>query len=243
LKLQFEKSEMNRFGRRMARLRITAGDAAVTVAGILGSCRAERVEMLTLRIPTGRLGLVQELEEHEFRLMDCLVYYEAGTGSIPRAEPHGYTLREASGADVEQVCDLARICFTDYYSHYHADPRLDRGLVAEGYVDWARRSCTDRSVAATVLLLVVGERIAGFATMRQNSEAEGEGVLFGVDPEFSERGIYGALIDRGMRWCSENGMKRMIVSTQLDNLRVQRSWSNRGFRLSESFFTFHRWFI
>ncbi len=243
MRLYIDKVEVARFGRRMARLRLTEDDTAVTAAGIVELCRAERVEMLTLRVPTDRFVLVQDLEEHEFRLMDCLVYYEVPTDDLPRVEPLGFEIREGNPADTKEVCAVAEACFTDYFSHYHADPRLDRTKVSEAFIDWARRSCTDRTVAATVFLPVVDGRIAGFATMRRNSETEGEGVLFGVHPDFSGIGIYGKLIDRGKQWCGENGMTRMVVSTQLDNRRVQRSWTNRGFRLYQSLFTFHRWFV
>ncbi len=243
MKLYQEPTEVARFGRRIARMRIDAGDDAVTAAGITGLCQAERVEMLTVRIPTDRLRLVQDLEAVGFQLMDCLVYYEAEIVSVVAPEPRGFTLREIADGDTEQVCEVAGVCFSEYFSHYHADRRFDRVKIAEGFIDWARRSCIDRTVAATVFLAVADGRIAGFATMRRNSEAEGEGVLFGVHPDFAGLGIYGALIERGKQWCQDNGMDRMIVSTQLDNLRVQRSWCNRGFRMFQSFFTFHKWFV
>ena len=242
MRLFFEPTEIARFGRRIGRIRIDPDDDTATAGHIVALCEVEHIEMLTLRVPTARLRLVQDLESHGFQLMDCLVYYEVETQSIVAREPHGFALREATTADAEQVCEVARVCFSDYFSHYHADPRLDRAKIAEGYVEWAGRSCTDKAVASTLFLPIADGRIAGFATMRRNSDTEGEGVLFGVHPDFAGLGIYGALIDRGKQWCHDNGMTRMIVSTQLDNLRVQRSWSNRGFRLFQSFFTFHRWF-
>jgi hypothetical protein len=51
------------------------------------------------------------------------------------------------------------------------------------------------------------------------------------------------LITRSKQWCRDNGMKRMVISTQIDNLKVQRTWSNRGFSLYKSYYTLHRWFI
>lgn len=242
INLQVEQTEVNRFGRRIARLRIP-DDAEVSASSIVTLCISERVEMLTLRIPTACLDIVHDLEEHGFMLMDCLVYYKAETDDIRRLPPRDCTIREVETSEVDQVVKLAHICFEDYNSHYRADPRLDRGLISQGYMDWARRSCLDRAVAATVLAPVVDEKIVGFATIRRNSDIEGEGVLFGVDPAFSGRGIYGALVDRGKQWCHEQGMTRMVVSTQLDNLQVQRSWINRGFYLYQSMFTFHKWFV
>lgn len=243
MRLQFEPSEIARFGRKMARLKVDAGRAPFAVSEIISLCEAEQVEMLAVRVPTELVGLVQELEDAKFRLMDCLVYYEVELHKIDSSTPKVFEMREAMSSDVEEICEVAKRCFAEYFSHYHADARLDRSKVAEGYIDWARRSCLDKNVAATVLLPVVKGQVAGFATMRQNSPSEGEGVLFGVHPTYSGLGIYGTLIDRGKQWCREKGMSKMIVSTQLENRKVQTAWTNRGFRQYGSYYTFHRWFV
>lgn len=243
MKLQYVQSEMDRFGLRMARLIVEAADRAVSASAIVALCEAERVDMLTLRIPADGIALAQDLESAGFRLMDCLVYYEAQTAGSIAGKLGGLDIRGAAPADVDQIGEVARACFTDYFSHYHADLRLDKRLVADGYVDWARRSCLDQGAGSAAFAAIMGDRVVGIAALHRNTESEGDGRLFAVHPDFSGRGVHGALIDRAKQWCAENGMSRMVISTQLANLRAQRSYSNRGFRLHRSFFTFHRWFI
>ena len=87
------------------------------------------------------------------------------------------------------------------------------------------------------------EKIVGFIALRQNSSTEGEGVLNAVHPDFAGAGIYGQLVCRAKQWCKDQGLQRMVISTQIDNLKVQRSWTNRGFHLFKSYYTFHRWFV
>jgi GNAT superfamily N-acetyltransferase len=243
VQLRIEERERARFGYRMARLTLDSACGPADAETIMEMCRSSSVEMLTLRIATDRVALVQALEAVEFRLMDCLVYYECPVEYLSVVEPSTVEIREATVEDATAIAEIARLCFSDYSSHYHADVRLDHVKVSEAYTDWARRCCTDSEVASCVFLPIVREAIAGFIALRQNSPIEGEGVLNAVHPNFAGAGIYGQLITRSKQWCHDNGMKRMLISTQLDNLKVQRTWSNRGFHLYKSYYTLHRWFI
>lgn len=243
MELRFLESERARFGYRMARLNLDFGCEPTDAERIVKMCLSSNVEMLTLRVPTDKITLVQALEALEFRSMDCLVYYECPTEDVPSFKPSTVEIREATGEDAMVVAEIAGLCFSDYYSHYHADARLDRVKVSAAYIDWAKQSCLDREVASCVYLPIVAGAIAGFITMRRNSPTEGEGVLNAVHPRFAGGGIYGELITRSKQWCRDNGMKRMVISTQIDNLKVQRAWSNRGFHLYKSYYTLHRWFI
>ena len=243
MQLRFEELEMARFGYRMARLTLDSTCTTADAGRIVKMCRSSGADMLTLRVPTDKVAVVQALEALEFRTMDCLVYYECTTEELPPTKPSTVEIREATPEDARAVAEIARLCFTDYFSHYHADARLDRAKVSETYVDWAQRSCADREAASCVYVAVVEGAVAGFVTLRQNSSTEGEGVLNAVHPSYAGAGIYGQLITRAKRWCRDNGMKRMVISTQIENLKVQRTWANRGFRLYKSYYTLHRWFI
>jgi GNAT superfamily N-acetyltransferase len=243
VRLHFEERERARFGYRMARLTLDSACEPADAEKIMEMCRSSSVEMLTLRVPTDKIALVQALEALEFRTMDCLVYYECRTEDLSAVKTSTVEIREATAEDATAVAEVARLCFSTYFSHYHADARLDRVKVSEAYIDWAQRSCADREVASCVYVPIVDKTVAGFITLRQNSPTEGEGVLNAIHPSFAGAGIYGQLITRSKQWCQENGMNRMVISTQIDNLKAQRAWSNRGFHLYKSYYTFHRWFI
>jgi GNAT superfamily N-acetyltransferase len=243
MELHFEELERKRFGYRMARMTLDSGCEPGDAKRILEMCQSSGIEMIALRVPTNKVVLVQALETLEFRMMDCLVCYECLTEDLLGIEPLRVEIREANPEDAPAVAEVARLCFSDYFSHYHADARLDRVKVSEAYVDWAQRSCADRAVASCVYLPLVRGTIAGFITLRRNSPAEGEGILNAVHPSFAGSGIYGQLVARSKRWCRDNGMTRMVISTQIDNVKVQRAWSNRGFHLFQSYYTLHRWFI
>jgi GNAT superfamily N-acetyltransferase len=224
---------------------VTARDGHVTMDSLgagLEFCRSRGVQLLIARCRTEDLGVAQEIEAAGGRLMDTLVYYVRVIvkGDLPE-NTCKVPIRPVRPAEGEAVRAIAREAFRGYRGHYHADPRLDPLRCDEAYQDWAQRSCTSRDVAGEVLVADDGA-LAGFATLRLNEPSEGEGVLFGVAPRAQGAGIYKAFMIEGMRWCRAQGAKRMVVSTQVTNLAVQKVWSRLGFEPSESFYTFHVWF-
>jgi GNAT superfamily N-acetyltransferase len=232
--------DRERFGIRVAR---AGGLTTANLSGVLAFCRSERVELLIARCPATDLAAAQALEAAGGRLMDTLVYYARDlrkpaipedTGTIP--------VRPVRPEETAAVRRVAAEAFRGYTGHYHADPRLDRRLCDLAYTSWAERSCTDRSVADEVYVADLDGAPVGFATLRMNHAAEGEGVLFAVAEAAQGKGIYRSFMIHGMRWCAGRGAERMVASTQLTNIAVQKVWVRVGFEPSHALFTFHAWF-
>ncbi len=233
--------EEERFGVRTARA------AHVTAAGlpeVLEFCRAHRVELLIARCTADDLAAAQALEARGGLLTDTLIYYVRDLEKNPPAPPApsgAGSVRPVRAGEEESVAHVAAEAFRGYTGHYHADPRLDRTRCDEAYISWTRRSCLSREVAGEVLVHEIEGEIAAFATLRMNSTSEGEGVLFGVAPHAQGRGIYRLLVLGGLDWCRDRGARRMVVSTQLTNLAVQKVWVRAGFEPSGANYTFHLW--
>jgi GNAT superfamily N-acetyltransferase len=104
------------------------------------------------------------------------------------------------------------------------------------------RSCTASDVADEVLVAEKGGEVLGFATLRLNSPAQGEGVLFAVVSAAQGQGIYRSFMIGGMHWCAARGATSMVVSTQLTNIAVQKVWVRVGFEPDHATYTFHKWF-
>jgi GNAT superfamily N-acetyltransferase len=224
---------------------VTARDGDVTLSTLepdLAFCRTRGVQLLIARCRTEELHVAQALEAAGGRLMDTLVYYVRVIvgGELPE-NTCKVPIRPVRPGEDEAVRKVAGEAFRGYRGHYHADPRLDPAKCDEAYQSWAQRSGVSREVAGEVLVADDGQ-VAGFATLRLNDPREGEGVLFAVAPRVQGAGVYKAFMLEGMRWCRFQGAKRMVVSTQITNLAVQKVWSRLGFEPSHSFYTFHLWF-
>ncbi len=229
-----------RFGYRTAKAVVhddAEAAASVDDAGNLGA------KLLIVRCRAEDLHAAQMLEERGARLMDVLVYYARDLRKHPiPADVGGVPVRPLRDGDADAVAAIARDSFAGYLGHYHADPRIDRAKADEVYVSWAYRSCVSRDVAHEVLIADDGAALLGFATLRRNAPDEGEGVLFGVAPAAQGRGIYRSFMIGGMNWCVAQGAARMVVSTQITNIAVQKVWTRLGFEPHKSYLTFHRWF-
>lgn len=228
--------DQQRFGFAVAR-----DDALGRVDEALAFCRANQVRLLIARCRSEDLGVAHALEAAGGRLMDTLVWYarRLAEAELP-ANECPLAIRPYRPGDEDGVQQVAEQAFQGYLGHYHADPRLDPARVAEVYPSWALRSCQSREVAGQVLIADDGA-VAGFATLRMNAASEGEGVLFAVAPRAQGRGVYRAFMLEGMRWCRASGATRMVVSTQLTHVAVQRVWVRLGFELERSSHTYHLW--
>jgi GNAT superfamily N-acetyltransferase len=229
-----------RFGIKSAKASL---QGAEDLPEVMGFCQEHGVRFLIARCPTRELKAVQELERLGFLLMDTLIYYSCSLEreSIPDGE-EGAAVRLIRPGEEDQVKCVAKESFKGYCGHYHADERLDRKTCDEVYTDWAYNSCISREVAAAVLVGELGGKVQAFATLSLRSPQEGEGVLFGVAPAFHGKGIYRQLMINGMKWCVEQGLQHMLVSTQIINTAVQKVWVRLGFEPGMSYYTFHKWF-
>jgi GNAT superfamily N-acetyltransferase len=235
----FSQLDSERFGIRVARAQIT-GD---TLVRAMDFCSAENIDLLIARCPTGDLVAAHEMGRNRFLLMDTLVYYgfDLAKRAIPD-KPCEFDIRPLQPEDQDQVRLVASQAFEGYMGHYHADPRLDRRKCDEGYASWAERSTRLKSAADEVLVAKHHGRVIGFGTLRANTATEVEGLLFGVAPEYQRHGVCRALMIHSLHWSQSRGAERMIISTQITNVSMQKVWCRVGLEPSHSYYTFHKWF-
>ncbi len=237
--IAFSEIDSERFGIRVARAQVEGKN----LPQIVDFCVAEQIKLLIARCATKELCTVQEMESRGFLLMDTLVYYSFDLTKrvIPDEAPRAQ-VRKFAPDDAAQVENVAAAAFEGYYGHYHADPRLDQRKCDEGYVSWAVRSCTSKQVATEVLVAEIDKKIVGFLTLRLNSPKEMEGLLFGVAPEVRGIGVGRSLMVSGLELCKMQQATRMLISTQVTNVAVQKVWCRIGFEPSHSYYTLHKWF-
>jgi GNAT superfamily N-acetyltransferase len=237
--IAFSEIDSARFGVRVARAHIVLDH----LPRVLDFCATERIDLLIARCATSDLVAAQDMETKGFLLMDTLVYYSFDLlkKEIPR-DPCEIRVRRLQPGDEAEIPKLASAAFKGYLGHYHADPRLNSSQCDEAYRSWAERSCTTDQAADEVLVAEIGGKVAGFATLRLNSPQEVEGLLFAVAPESQGKGICRLFMIRSLQWCRAQGAERMVISTQVTNVSMQKVWCRTGFEPSHSYYTFHKWF-
>jgi GNAT superfamily N-acetyltransferase len=218
------------------------GVSAESLPSALAYCREHGVGFLIARCSTRDLAAARAMGRAGFELMDTLVYFSRSIGSDTARDEGQVVVREVARGEERAVKHVAAGAFAGYFGHYHADARLERSECDALYVDWAERSCVSRDVADGVLVATLAGEIVGFVTLRLNGDEEGEGLLFGVAPQAQRRGVSRSLMIGALRWFEARGRSRMLISTQITNVAVQKVWTRLGFEPSRSYYTFHKWF-
>lgn len=152
-------------------------------------------------------------------------------------------MRLAAPEDAQRLEALALETFHDYSGHYHADTRLKKEDCDQVYASWAANSCKEQKAADAVILLEQDDEIAAFATQKILSKEGFDGILFGVAPAHRGKNLHLSLMKESQNWGLRNGYTRMVTSTQITNLAVQKNWCRLGFEPEKSYYTFHKWFI
>jgi RimJ/RimL family protein N-acetyltransferase len=149
------------------------------------------------------------------------------------------TQQHASSDEVFQIVDtIVSDSFAGYANHYLANPLLDRDAALRGYQDWARRSF--ESSEGGLILRHRGTPI-GIATFTTSVDGRShlEVLLAGLVRAAQGHGHYAALIAGCAAAARRQDRKRLIISTQTHNIRVQRAWSKLGLRPFATIETVH----
>jgi len=231
--------EESRFGCRTARAKgVTSNNLPI----VLDYCRNNGIRFLIARCHVNETRAAQVMEKEGFFLTDTLVYYRRNLLQ-PLPLPMSATeIRPLQNGEVMDVSRVAREAFQNYFGHYHADPYLDKAKCDETYISWAVNSSQNRDEDHELLVAVKDGTICAFSAMRLNSPQEAEGVLCGVAKRARHQKIYTDLIIESLKWCMMKQRSQMIISTQINNMVVQKVWMLLGFEFHAAYYTFHRWF-
>jgi len=231
--------DKERFGFKTARV---IGLTTDSLPSVLDFCTREKVELLIARCNISDLDAAQSIEKQGFLLMDTLIYYnfDLVSQSVP-ADNGVAKVRPILINEEEEMISVAQASFLGYFGHYHADSRLDKNKSDEVYADWARKAFALRQ-SDNFLAGEIGGRVVGFGVLRSNNPDEGEMFLGGIHPDFQGQGIYHSFLCKATDWCILKNAKKMVISTQLNNVAVQKVLAKFGFEISRGYYTFHKWF-
>lgn len=228
--------ESARFGISVSRLTVGWEADERAAATFVGQSLASAPEQLLIaRWPThlSSLAAVAAASPRRVLVADVLVYWEAPPERVLELTP--VARRELSvspassedGGDAALLEELVRDSFQRYGNHYLANPDLDPAAALDGYVEWAQAALSRR--ADNVLLLREERRAVGLATLTQGSDDDDlEVELAGLRGNGQGRGLYAHLLRACAEEARRRGSRRLLISTQVQNVRVQRAWARAG---------------
>ena len=206
-------------------------------------CDHNEVDLLIVRVSFRDESTVNRLARDTLRHMETLVHWVLTVDvALPSTQLSPYQVRVALHSDSDVVRSLARAVFRGYVGHYRNDPRLDNAACDEVYADWAARNCLQASGHYHTLVADLDGELVGFSTLKLNEKRECETVLSGVAPQIRQRGVFRALHECRLDWCSSMQVKRLRAFTVTANTPMSQCYEGAGFVPLQRLGTFHRWF-
>jgi hypothetical protein len=234
---QYSPKESLRFGYKIYRAVLNNFSPSEIKSKILRN----RIDILIIRVPTEKLKILTGLTHIGFPYLvaDTLVYYHIDLKSYEPQEMKNADLKfkRLKPDHIPALDILVSDIFQDYQNHYTNNPLLADNLV-EIYQEWAHDYIVDESKNKCGWLIERKNYYVGFATCTFDGECS-EVVLNGIIPSETGKGIYGDLIRFILLYFKQNGYASLKISTQVNNLAVQKVWSREGLTMNQSFLTLH----
>jgi hypothetical protein len=226
--------DSERFGITVARAPEVTADA---VGRIVEFCERHRVELLIARCAGSDQAAARALTRAGLSLLEAQITYR---GPL-RPRPCPPSVRAAVADDTDGVLELARLGFSDYAGHYHADPRLPRETCRDVYVDWARRAISGE-VADAMYVAELDGRPCAFGFFTRENEHEIQYQLATVAPWARGRGLYSAILERGMSWGLAQGADAVLGVVAHGTIGAHRNLLAAGLLPVSATSTFHGWY-
>ena len=234
---KYSPVESNRFGLKVYRGLLDD----INPDKILYTILKENIDVAIFRIPAERQESLFLLEKTGFPylLTDTLVYYHVDLKTCAPNELRNENLKfiEFAPQHFEIMDKLVTEIFPSYKNHYTSNPILSINLI-NAYKEWARNFVTNVTQGKYAWLIKQDDLFIGFALCSFKDD-ESEGVLYGIIPSYSGKGVYGDLIRFTQRFFKKSGFSTMKISTQVNNYAVQKVWSREGFVMKQAFLTIH----
>ncbi len=205
---------------------------------------SNKVDVAILRFPTSQQHEISRLDRLgiPYIISDTLVYYSSdlkASGTTSARNPE--LVFEPAGVNEHELLNsLVTEIFDGYRNHYSSNPFLSKVDVLDGYCEWARGYCrSGREGRWAWIVRDSGVPVAFLTCSEAEGGEEAEVVLNGVLPAVARRGIYGDMISFVQRFFARRGVPRLLISTQVQNVVVQKAWIRLGFKPTHSYLTTH----
>jgi dTDP-4-amino-4,6-dideoxy-D-galactose acyltransferase len=125
------------------------------------------------------------------------------------------------------------------YSRFNTDPGIPPGKFNELYCMWIENS-VNYKIADKVFCSGNSDKITGLITLAKKENTATIGLL-SVNEKFRGQRIGSALISCCENYCVENGLERLFVYTQKENIPACNLYRSNGFTIDNINYVYHLW--
>jgi len=205
-------------------------------------CATNEIDCLYFMAKSNHAETVRNVEAKDYYHVDVRHVYEINL-SKPYAEAHisnELTLDKATAEDTDSMLPMIDNAFV--HTRFYYDPHFTQEQANHLYQTWLIRSI-EEDFANQVLVARKAGIPQGFITCDLNRDSKiGSIGLIGV-AEFARGQNLGAnLVLSSFAYFAKEGMENIQVVTQGRNIAANRLYQKCGFRTSEVYLWYHKWF-
>jgi hypothetical protein len=211
------------------------------VRDVSTAVEASAADLVIVRYPTDCLPLGRELADGADRKMlsaGTLMYWEDRRTDVTSGTTLAVHLSQP--VDLREADALLADAFRDYRNHYSYNPQTPAHVTTTGYLQWARTRLESGDGTGIVLYDDSGRAI-GLATVRsfETHKEVLEVELAGISVSAQAAGNYARLWGLVRAFADHAGVARILISTQVANVDVQRAWARLGLLPLAAYDTVH----
>ena len=210
---------------------------------LIDSIKKNMIDVLILRLPTNTKSEHNKLLSLPYPVLhaDSLVYYKCDLSKIENnkilRDDLSFVVLKKDKYDT--IKNIIPIIFQNYQNHYFSNPIFDKDKITAGYTEWALSFLVDPKKICWSIVNATKKVVAIACCSFYLEQNICEINLAGTVPEFSRQGVYSFLIKQIQLFLINNNYENILISTQLQNVAVQKNWIREGFNMVYSYDTYH----
>ena len=218
---------------------------AENIKSILHWCESNRIDCLYFLTEAEDLTSIRTAEDNKFRLVQIRVTLSKDLRNWEntnnrRKEHLQIATRPATRRDAQELSQIGKNIFT--YARFYSDPCFPTEKSQQLYETWTRKSV--EGYADQVIVLKSSNQILGFVTCRiDKNDKLGKIELIGLRSEAQGHNLGKELMQSALDWFSSQGLEKATITTQGQNIAMQRLAQRIGFETETIQLYHHKWFI
>lgn len=208
------------------------------IRDILSQLSPFRPFMISTRLPASSSQKILCLEENDFFLVENYITLEHDLQFILTKKRQGIQIRTLKNIDIPELENIAARSLRN--SRFHKDRYINNDIADRTRSEWIKNACKGR--AKKVFVAQMDSDIAGFLACNEkcrNHELIGILDLIAVDSSYRRKCIGSHLSIDFLNFCKKQNYISAQVGTQSQNTAALKMYTSLGFKLSNSYLSYH----
>lgn len=206
--------------------------------------KKEEIKFVVAKIDTFHFAPVVALQEAGFIFYECITQRVIKNTGIFQEEELSGEYRYVQEKDLPTLKSIASKS-TFKKSHFYLDRHIKKEKVDSLYEEWVENAYNSDS---KIIVIEDEGNIAGMFIFRMNGfddvikKTSATWEFAAVSPDFRNKGIGRKIFKCALHACIDNGAEVIDTTLIEKNIISQKLHENLGFRLLNTYYTFHKWF-